>query len=211
MSEKELVPLPSPITITKGEGGEEKKPSVVDDIVERSKQMEQERAEGVETGANKNEIPFHCFAGPENCEGCRKEFEAAPEPQKEERRVLERIRKTQRIFVEKYIQFKGRVQRTCDVVGIGRTTWWRWLDDPVFKDQIELAQAAIREDVESKLMERIENDSPSCIRYWLDRRHPKYKPKSKVDMTSGGKPLATGNQITLVRYSEEKKEEQKKP
>lgn len=77
------------------------------------------------------------------------------------------------------------VQISCQKVGIGRATFYRWLkEDREFAKQ---AQEAINEgsglvsDVaESQLISAIKDKNMTAIIFWLKNRHPEYKTKVEI-------------------------------
>jgi hypothetical protein len=80
-------------------------------------------------------------------------------------------------FLEAYRRSSGSITAVCEAVGISRETFYDWQrKDPAFKQQMASARSALNEEVEDLLMEKIFIDKNiSCIRYYLERRHPAYR------------------------------------
>jgi len=95
-----------------------------------------------------------------------------------------RIKKT--LFLEIYRKTLGSVKATCEKVEIVRETFYDWMrNDQRFQMNIRNAWREKLEDVEQQLNLKILAGDASLIRYFLDRRHPLYKPKVKIE---GPKP-----------------------
>ncbi len=71
------------------------------------------------------------------------------------------------------------VGMACQRAGIGRSTYYRWLeDDAEFQNKAEVALnlscQAINDLAESKLINGIKEDKHQSISFWLRHNHPKY-------------------------------------
>lgn len=71
------------------------------------------------------------------------------------------------------------VQVACEKVGVGRSTYYRWLkEDPEFSEQAESAvrdgRWAINEMAESHLLSMINQQNMTAIIFWLKHNHPIY-------------------------------------
>jgi hypothetical protein len=111
----------------------------------------------------------------------------------------ERTRIKKRLLVEAYQQTYGSISRACRMADISRSTYYEWVqNDPVFKKEIESSSQMIMDDVEGQLLRLIQKGHPPSIRYWLDRRHPKFKPHSKTEIETSSQE----NKITFVDMSD---------
>jgi len=76
------------------------------------------------------------------------------------------------------------VTRACHDAGIERPTFYNWYRlDPDFKAKVDRVEEDLMQVVEDQLKVEALNKQPWAIRYFLSRRHPKYK--AKVEMTTG--------------------------
>ena len=108
------------------------------------------------------------------------EPEKLAESYKKEEQERTRIKKE--LFIEYWVKTLGSVQMTCDKVGISRVTYYDWRDtDPVFAMNLRKAIAAHRENVVELLNKEMLKGDSASIRYWLDRVHPLFKPKQKIE------------------------------
>jgi hypothetical protein len=108
--------------------------------------------------------------------------------QKEHKEEQERTRIKKALFVDGWKKYHGVVSVICDKVGIDRCTFYEWRkDDPDFSEAIRTAKQTLNEEVEDLLMGKmfLEKDGTS-IRYFLDRKHPGYKPRSVSEVVVGG-------------------------
>lgn len=77
------------------------------------------------------------------------------------------------VFPEALKKAKGFVQMACQMAGINRMTYYRWLEsDPKFSEACEKAMEYSCAFIESKWLENIEKGSQGAIDKWL-----KYKGK----------------------------------
>jgi len=100
-----------------------------------------------------------------------------------------RIKKA--LFLEMWEVTRGVIVATCDKVGIDRKTYYRWRDgDASFRDALEEVERTRNKEVEDILMGKImiEHD-PSCVKYYLDRKHPEYKPRMVQEVIAGERTL----------------------
>ena len=103
-----------------------------------------------------------------------------------EREEQERTTIKKKLFILHFKKSLGSVKYSCEQAGISRETYYEWKKtDSDFYREIQSAFAQKLEDVEERLNKQILADNPSMIRYYLDRRHPLYRPRLKVE---GPKP-----------------------
>ncbi len=72
------------------------------------------------------------------------------------------------------------VQIACERCGITRQTAYRWRrEDPLLYEQwdeaIDEGEALVNDMAESQLLQHIKEGDFPAVRYWLDRRHKKFK------------------------------------
>lgn len=72
------------------------------------------------------------------------------------------------------------VETACQLVGIGRATYYRWKDeDPDFAKEAEIAigdgTKLINDAAESQLLTAIKDGNLTAIIFWLKNKHPDYK------------------------------------
>lgn len=95
----------------------------------------------------------------------------------------QRTRIKKQLFLEYLQKTRGVVYLTCEKVGIGRQTYYDWLKaDAVFAAAVQEVEADKNNVAADILWSKVsvERDGPS-VRYYLDRKHPGYKPKIKVE------------------------------
>ncbi|MFZ3032246.1 MAG: hypothetical protein WA082_04375 [Candidatus Moraniibacteriota bacterium] len=94
----------------------------------------------------------------------------------------ERTRIKKKLFLEVFGKTLGAVSATCEKVGIERNTFYNWKkDDPAFLFELKERERNMLEDVEQVLKKLILKEEGASVRYFLDRRHPLYRPRVKVD------------------------------
>lgn len=95
-----------------------------------------------------------------------------------------------KLFLATFRKTLGSIQATCDKVGIERTGYYRWLrNDPQFALDINECLKQKLEDVEQQLNLGILKGESSLIRFFLERKHPEYKPHTVTEIITGSKSL----------------------
>ncbi len=93
-------------------------------------------------------------------------------------------------FIETLRESIGIVKVACDVVGIARQTFYRWYDDdPTFRAEVDQIDKEQLGEVEDRLIKAIIREDLSAIRFYLGRRHPKYRQKQENYFPSSEKTL----------------------
>jgi len=81
----------------------------------------------------------------------------------------------------------GIVSKACSVVGIGRTTFYRYMnEDPEFKKEVESIGEECIDFAESKLLENIDNNDTTSIIFYLKTKGRKrgYIDKQQIEVDS---------------------------
>ena len=109
------------------------------------------------------------------------------EKQREEQ---ERTRIKKKLFFEHYERNKGVIELICKDIEIDRKTYYKWRDnDPQFVANLEKLKENLNDEVEDILMGLVKvKRDPSCVKFWLERRNPKYRMKQEIGGL-GGQPL----------------------
>ena len=91
------------------------------------------------------------------------------------------------IFLNYWEKSMGVVSATCEKVEIHRDTFYDWMkNDPVFNKKINELIDKRNTIAEDLLWGKITiNKDSQCIRYYLDRKHPSYKPKMVSEVIAG--------------------------
>lgn len=107
-----------------------------------------------------------------------------------EREDQERTRIKKKLFFEHYERNKGVIELICKDIEIDRKTYYNWRDnDPVFVENLEKLKENLNDEVEDILMGLVKvKRDPSCVKFWLERRNPKYRMKQEIGGL-GGMPL----------------------
>jgi len=92
-----------------------------------------------------------------------------------------------KIFLDYWAKSMGVVSATCEKVEISRKTFYEWKkEDPLFAKKIKELTDQRNTIAEDLLWGKITiNKDGACIRYYLDRKHPEYKPKVINEMVVG--------------------------
>jgi hypothetical protein len=104
-----------------------------------------------------------------------------------ETEAQERTKINKKLFLENYEFGRGVISIICDKIGIDRVTYYRWKEsDPEFVKALDRLKLTLNDEVEDILMSLIKvKRDPSCVKYWLDRRDPRYRPKQELGGLNG--------------------------
>lgn len=73
------------------------------------------------------------------------------------------------------------ITQACQYAGIGRATYYRWLDDPIFKERMEVAQNMPLRKAREVVVKAINGEDPNMAFKFLQARDPEYKHKASVE------------------------------
>ena len=94
----------------------------------------------------------------------------------------ERTRIKKALFLVTFGKTLGAVSATCQEIGINRDTFYEWKrNDPKFLAGLHDCERQKLEDVEQLAAKEMMKGNSSLIRHFLDRRHPLYRPRVKVE------------------------------
>jgi len=101
-----------------------------------------------------------------------------------DREEQERTKIKKKLFIETYGVSKGVISIICEKIGIDRGTFYLWeKNDPEFVKALEKKRETLNAEVEDVLMGLVLiKKHPPSVHYYLDRRHPRYKPKSELGL-----------------------------
>lgn len=93
-------------------------------------------------------------------------------------KILDRQEKQKQEFIEAFKKMPN-VLAVCQRIGVGRTTYYRWLkEDKAFSQQIDEAEQLGREHlndaIELALIQKAKEMNPTAMIYYLKHNHPRY-------------------------------------
>lgn len=131
--------------------------------------------------------------------------EEQPQPEAKSTEVHQEDQMRTKVKKKMFLQWWEKIQvvtAVCDKIGIDKKTFYKWIaKDKEFKRQILEGKAKINDAIEDILIAKamIEKDGPS-VRYYLDRKHPDYKPRMVQEVIAGERTL----EDLLVEDAEER-------
>jgi len=125
--------------------------------------------------------------------GITKELNYVVEKAEETAKKVEQERTIikKKLFLETFAKSNGVITVCCDKIGMSRERYYEWKNNDLdFANALEEINSQKNEVAEDLLwaMVTIKKDAPS-IRYYLDRRHPLYKPKNETEVVVGDRTL----------------------
>ncbi len=103
------------------------------------------------------------------------------------RRDQYRTRKMKKKYLNAFAESMGVVERICEKIGLNKKTYYHWIKvDPDFVaaiDELSEQKNNIAADI---LWEKVAvSKETAAVKYYLDRRHPGYKPRVVNEFTPG--------------------------
>ncbi len=98
-------------------------------------------------------------------------------------KVIARTKRNKKLLLDELEKTKGIVTIACKRIGITPKTFYQWLKvDKEFAEEVDEVEWNQRTFVEGKLIKKIANDDITAIIFYLKCNHPKFKPKSEIDV-----------------------------
>ena len=122
-----------------------------------------------------------------------------------------KIQQNKKALIKALEKSMGIVTNACKIVGIDRTTFYRYYnEDENFKEAVDNMQDYVLDFAESKLLENIKDKKETSIIFYLKTKGRKrgYIEKQDVDVTTKGKEVSAP-QISFFDFEKENKEKQK--
>jgi len=109
--------------------------------------------------------------------------------QEKKHREQERTKIKKKMFLEYWAKSRGVISAVCEKIEISRETFRQWREnDNQFAKNLERIINQRNDDVEDMLLGKIFIDKDGAsIRYYLDRKHPLYKPKMINEVIAGNR------------------------
>ena len=93
-----------------------------------------------------------------------------------EKRIQQTEHPKKRNFLELWRESMGNVTECSRAVGIGRTTYYDWLDkDPVFAQLLAEVEGELNDEMRQALIEKGRSGDLGAIIFYLKNRHPDFK------------------------------------
>lgn len=104
-----------------------------------------------------------------------------------ERKEQMRTENAKKRFLEAYSQNMCSITKSCAAADVGRTQYYEWMKvDHQFRLAVYNLEEQLCDIAEDKLKGLMDKEDASSLRYFLDRRSPKYKPKSEHEHVIAG-------------------------
>lgn len=88
----------------------------------------------------------------------------------------------QKILIKELLKNFFIVSRACTKVGIDRSTYYEWLTQPDFKDEIDRVEKDLLILMEDELKNAGLNQEQWAVKFYLERKHPAYKLKVEAEI-----------------------------
>lgn len=101
-------------------------------------------------------------------------------------KALDKLDGIKKLVMDAYRATKGNVTSSCSVVGMGRATWYYWLDktsegfDADFALAKQEADEELNDDIRDVLIEKAGDGDMTAVIFYLKSRHPDFKPQPLV-------------------------------
>lgn len=102
--------------------------------------------------------------------------------------------------IELWRQTHGHITNICKAIGISRTTFYEWLQDPEYAMKLVDAEQELNDDIRDVLISKAADGDMTAVIFYLKSRHPDFK-QEKMQVNQqfniGGDK---GNTITFVNF-----------
>lgn len=117
--------------------------------------------------------------------------------------ITSRIKEDKNLLLE-HLEKTPIVQIACDKSSIGRSTYYRWLqNDPVFaksaKKALQRGVLLMNDVAESQLLKGMKDGNMTAIIFWLKSRHSAYGMKLEIVDTPDKESLTKKQKETIAR------------
>ena len=72
----------------------------------------------------------------------------------------------QAMFLNMYLEYRGHIGRICKEIGIDRATYYLWIKEPKFAQDLGNLIEFINDSVEGKILEEIDAGDRELIKLW---------------------------------------------
>ncbi len=134
--------------------------------------------------------------------------EGVKQPQNGENKRVEqeRTKFKKKLFLENYGVSRGVISVICEKTGITKDTYYRWIKkDKRFIKAINEKRSRMNAEAEDILYGLVFiKKHPPSVHYYLDRRHPDYKPRQDVGLDSVEGQVLPPIKIEIIRPEDKK-------
>ena len=106
----------------------------------------------------------------------------SPEAGTKRRTTIDRRQKKERELLLAELRKTSIVAIACQKTGVSRATFYRWMEDPEFSQEVALAQGegrdAMNDAAESVLAKKIKEENLHAVKFWLTHNNERYRPGS---------------------------------
>lgn len=86
----------------------------------------------------------------------------------------------------------GNITKLCFKAGINRKTFYEWLKNPDFADQIWEQEQKLNDDIKDQLVQQALKGNLRAIIYYLEHKHPEFIHKGEIVSYSPPIPILGG-------------------
>lgn len=94
-------------------------------------------------------------------------------------------------FIEAMKSSLGNITKSCEALGISRQTYYNWLEDEVFKSEIDNIGEYVLDFAEHSLFKQIKENNTTATIFYLKTKgkHRGYVEKQEIDHTTKGEAI----------------------
>ena len=88
--------------------------------------------------------------------------------------------------IELWRETRGHISNICRSLGIARSTFYEWMQDPEYARKLIDAEQELGDDVRDALIQKIADGDMTAIIFYLKKRHPDFvdKPTTLVQVNT---------------------------
>lgn len=97
--------------------------------------------------------------------------------------AIDRLDGLKKTVMQAYRELRGNVTLSCQTVGVGRATWYLWLQtDENFKAAKEEAEAELNDEIRDVLVTKAGEADMTAVIFYLKNRHPEFKQNNIINV-----------------------------
>ncbi len=101
--------------------------------------------------------------------------------------------------IELWRETHGHISNICRAIGISRTTFYEWMQDPEFSMRLVDAESELNDDIRDVLVSKAADGDMTAVIFYLKSRHPDFKPAPTTNVA-----------VQVNNYSEKAREQKDK-
>lgn len=102
--------------------------------------------------------------------------------------------------IELWRETHGHISNICRALGIARSTFYEWMQDPEYSMKLVDAEQELNDDIRDVLVSKAADGDMTAVIFYLKSRHPDFKQEKTQVNQQFNVGADKGNVITFVNF-----------